>query len=149
MKEYLGKMRENAIAAYSTYVRSGRELQEARRMGLKDFVADVISQIYEGVTEAIADHDRRHAVGRINPPRRLADGSYDWGVQNIDFDIAITASDKKSGEGGGGLQVYVLNASGKQSKSHENTMTNKIKFSIPVALPAHDVSSGRPSGGIS
>jgi hypothetical protein len=113
-------------------------------MDLKDFVADVISQIRDGVTEAILRHDRQGAVGRINPVFPTDDGRPDWkgAVQNIEFDIAITASDKTGREGGGGVQVYFFNVSGKQSKSQENSMTNRIKFTIPVSLPAHAVSSG-------
>jgi hypothetical protein len=107
-------------------------------MDLKDFVADVISQIQDGVTEAINRHDRRKTVGRINP--KFPEDNWKDLVQKIDFDIAITATGKTSGEGGGGIQVYFFNASGKLSKSHENSMTNRIKFTIPVALPSHEVS---------
>jgi hypothetical protein len=104
-------------------------------MDLKDFVADVISQIQDGVTEAIRRHDERGTVGRINP--KFPEDNWKDLVQKIDFDIAITASGKTSGEGSGGVQVHFFNTSGKLSKSHENSMTNRIKFTIPVSLPAH------------
>jgi hypothetical protein len=110
-------------------------------MDLKDFVADVISQIQDGVTEAINRHDRRGTVGRINP--KFPEDKWKDLVQKIEFDIAVTESSKKSGEGGGGVQVHFFNASGKGSISKENSMTNRVKFTIPVALPSHEVSPER------
>ena len=104
-------------------------------MDLKDFVANVISQIVDGVTEAIRRHDERGAIGRINPI--FPGDSWKDLVKNIDFDIAITAGDKIAGEGGGGVRVHFFEAKGKLSKSYETAMTNRIKFSIPVSLPAH------------
>ena len=112
-------------------------------MDLKDFVADVISQIQDGVTEAIRRHDERGTVGRINP--KFSQDDWKDLVQKIDFDIAITTSGKISGEGGGRVQVYFFNAGAKQSKSHESSMTNRIKFTIPVSLPAHAVSPEKGS----
>jgi Trypsin-co-occurring domain 2 len=111
-------------------------------MDLKDFVADVISQLEDGLIEAINRHDAKNVPGRVNPVFKGADGQYDWksAVQNIEFDISVTVSDKKSGEAGAGVKVYVADISGKGSKSHEDTTTNRIKFTIPVSLPAHRVS---------
>ena len=110
-------------------------------MNLKDFVADVISQLEDGLADAINRHDRKNIPGRINPAFPKEDGSeYDWKsvVQNIEFDISVTVSETKSRELGGEVKVVsVLGGSGKRSKSHEDTTTNRIKFSIPIVLPAH------------
>ncbi len=118
-------------------------------MDLKDFVADVISQVTDGVIEAINRHDARRLPGRINPVFPAEGGEYDWksAVQNVDFDISVTVSDKKSGDAGGGVKVYVVDFNAKGSKAHENTMTNRIKFTIPVSFPSHAISHGtaRPS----
>jgi hypothetical protein len=56
-------------------------------------VADVISQIQDGVTEAIRRHDQQGTVGRINP--KFPEDDWKDLVQKIDFDIAITASDRR------------------------------------------------------
>ena len=55
-------------------------------MDLKEFVADVISQVTDGVLEAINRHDERKLPGRINPVFPTEGGDYDWksAVQNID-----------------------------------------------------------------
>jgi hypothetical protein len=107
-------------------------------MDLKDFIADVISEIQDGIIEAIRRHDKRGAPGRINP--KFHEDDWKSLVQNVDFDIAITATDKRSGEGEGKLQVYFFNTSGTLSKSNENSTTNRIKFTIPVSFPSHTVS---------
>jgi hypothetical protein len=68
------------------------------------------------VIDAINWHDARKLPGRINPIFQGKGGTYDWksAVQNIDFDISVTASDKESGEAGGGVKVYFADASGKR-----------------------------------
>jgi hypothetical protein len=114
-------------------------------MDLKDFVADVISQLTDGMIEAINRHDAKKIPGKINPVFPGESGELDWkgAVQNIEFDISVTVSDKKSGEATGGVKVYVADISGKGSKSREDTTTNRIKFTIPVSLPAHQISGSK------
>ena len=108
-------------------------------MDVKDFVADVISQICDGVTEAIHKHDAAGSVGRINPIFKDKSGKVDWAkhVQNIEFDISITEDAKTSGKAGGGIKVYFVSANASADKSRETSMVNRIKFTIPVSLPAH------------
>jgi hypothetical protein len=110
-------------------------------LDLKDFVADVVSQLTDGVIEAINRHDAKQIPGRINPIFEDSSGAYDWkgAVQNIEFDISVVVSEKKSGAFEAGAKVFVADLGGKRSKSHEDTMTNRIKFTIPVSLPAHKV----------
>jgi len=110
-------------------------------MDLKEFVADVISQTADGVNEAIERHRGKMLPGVINPIFEGPGGEYDWknAVQNVEFDISVTISDKESGDAGGGVKVYFADVSGKRSKSHEDTMTNKIKFTIPVTFPSQKV----------
>jgi Trypsin-co-occurring domain 2 len=130
------------LARFPAWVTTLFSRNGENKVNLKDFVADVICQVEDGLIDAINRHDRKHIPGRINPVFLKEGGSeYDWksAVQNIEFDISVTVSETKSRELGGEAKVYVLTGSGKRSKSHEDTTTNRIKFSIPVSLPAHAV----------
>ena len=108
-------------------------------MDLKEFGADVISQICGGVTDAINKHDETGSVGRINPVFKDRNGKVNWEkyIQNIEFEVSITEDTKVSGKASGGIKVYFVAADAGTDKSRETSMVNRIKFTIPVSLPAH------------
>ena len=57
------------------------------------------------------------------------------------FDVAVTASTKSEGGGGGGIKVLAFDLSGKISRSAENSTVSRISFSIPLLLPTTDILS--------
>jgi hypothetical protein len=108
-------------------------------MNLEDFVADVIGQLQRGVQKAIDDNK---GIGKVNAIVMHSDGSSDWNssIRNIEFDISVTASEKAAEGGHVGVHVYVLKGEAGASKAQENTMVNKIRFTIPIFLPSEPVS---------
>jgi hypothetical protein len=63
----------------------------------------------------------------------------DWSeyVRTVDFDVAVTVVDKTSGAAKGGLRIAsVVDFGGEAAKSYENSIVNKIKFSVPILFPA-------------
>ena len=57
-------------------------------------------------------------------------------VSNVDFDVAINIQDSQSKTGGANIEVFsVLNIGGKGEKGLIDTSTNRIKFTLPLALP--------------
>lgn len=56
-------------------------------------------------------------------------------VQEVKFDVAVTATTKKEGGGGGGIKVVALDLSGKIGRSAENSTVSRISFSIPILPP--------------
>lgn len=116
-------------------------------MQLDDFVATTLQQIVAGVQTAQASSTASGA--RINPqvevPTMRAPGSQkatglvDWEtgtlIQEITFDVAITAS--KSGESGAGLKIAIplVSAGLEGASSRQDSAISRIQFTIPVVLP--------------
>lgn len=113
-------------------------------MELKDFIREALSQIVQGVTEA------QNAVastgGEISPrystrqqsthqDLKLLKSEKGGIIQNVEFDVAVTATEGTGTRGGIGVFVgaFALGSQG-QSQS-ENSSLSRIKFSVPVTLP--------------
>lgn len=106
-------------------------------MELREFITETLVQIQEGVQGAI---DRRRAsansAGAINPV---------WGadanainadhLQKVDFDVAVTVTDKGGVSGKGGLKIFSFEMGAEASKSLEHSTASRIKFTVPI-IPA-------------
>jgi len=110
-------------------------------MQLKDFISETLSQLIDGVVEAQAKVQA--SGGRVSPHVRTPnDPKSLYGRTNdqlpvifVDFDISVEAQETKGTKGGIGVVTGMFNlGSGGESRENRQSM-NKIKFSIPVALP--------------
>jgi hypothetical protein len=116
-------------------------------MELRDFVAETLSQIADGVKEA--QGKARAAGARVNPPmtftradamRIIGDtgtGPERSPVIAVEFDVAVVATDGTAGGASGKLSVAPLvsiKVGGELSSSTQ--VTNRVQFMVPVSLPA-------------
>ena len=106
-------------------------------MELKDFVAETLKQIVKGVKAAQQSKDCEGAS--VNPKgfvlnissgqtQRVSDPK----PREIDFDVAlmvVEGSEKKAG-------LTVWGIGGGLSANSSNTSVSRIRFSVPVILPA-------------
>lgn len=107
-------------------------------MELKEFIANTITEIQKGVQLAIDQTE--NIKGAVNPV---------WGkqgmgrdnVQNINFDIAVTVSEKNGEQATGGIKVMGIGLDGKVNSSSENSYVSRIQFSIPI-IPTGQVIFG-------
>ena len=105
-------------------------------MDLKEFITETLISINEGVRDAIEKGDKDKIVGSINPTWI---GEINWKdqVEKVDFEVAVTTTDKTGASGKAGLKVFsIADLGGDASKSFEKGFVNKVKFSIPMLLPA-------------
>lgn len=115
-------------------------------MELKEFVAQSLVQICEGVKQAqreINQPNTLHAGGgaaaKINPelsafPEAHAGISVDSRpLQLVSFDVAVTVQDNT----GGGAGISVLGAQIGGQLSSSTGSTSRLQFAVPVALPRH------------
>ena len=111
-------------------------------MKLKDFIAETLKEILDGVVEAQQHYSTKGAsVNSPNIVYRTAEGSQILDrhtgqlAQLIEFDVAVTATEGTGTKGGIGVFVgpIVLGSQGKTDTS--NASVSRIKFSIPVLLP--------------
>jgi hypothetical protein len=115
-------------------------------MELKEFVTETLLSIFEGIEETINRLDTKGAAGTINPHWRGSRANWKKNVEKVDFDVAVTASDKISGSGKAGIEVFsIIKAGGEASKAVEQSTVSKVKFSIPVIFPASTRDAKPPS----
>jgi hypothetical protein len=111
-------------------------------MNLKEFVADTLKQIIDGVTEA--QEYGRQKDARVNPlhlPVRDQNGGVHSVIfradvaHPVEFDVAVTAAEERQAKGGVGVIIagWTLGASGQSKAGNEHV--SRIKFTIPVVLP--------------
>lgn len=97
---------------------------------LKEFVTETIKQVVEGAKEA--GHYLKENVDYEK------DGYFQIGngtMQKIDFDISVTSSESSKTEGKAGISIKVLDFGIKDAGGESSSSINKIKFSVPIAIP--------------
>ncbi len=108
-------------------------------MELREFVTETLIAIQEGVQEAIHRWTEGQRTGVINPVWNVKDGvTVDWKDYErvVEFDVAVTATDKAGATGKGGIKVFtVVDVGAEGSTSSERSTVSRIKFSIPIVPP--------------
>ncbi len=110
-------------------------------MNLKDFIKNTIASISEAIVESqeelkgknIIVNPEKTEIGKTGEKLLRKDG---WRyVQNLDFDILVTAEDKEGINGKGELKVAgLLSIGGGANSESSNQNQNRLKFTIPVAF---------------
>lgn len=110
---------------------------------LEDFITEVLGQIIKGVKNADAVAAEHEAI--INPPAYRSTQGYLYhdvdhnignSIEEIEFDIAITAVEKSEGKAGAGIFVSVIGLGAQTKEGLENSTISRIKFSVPIKLPS-------------
>ena len=110
-------------------------------MDLKEFISETMSAI----ADATNDLQEKYAADDIliNPPSaqsgnevyQAASEDYTFRrVQNIGFDVAVTASSKASKDGKAGIKVMSLEIGAEAGKSITSEQVSRVAFSIPITL---------------
>ena len=107
-------------------------------MNLREFVKETLIQIVAGVADAQSRPPGAQGDGGPTTSGAIVNPTRDEGVrviQDVEFDVAITASDAT--EAGGGLstalQVVGLRL-GASSASREESIS-RVRFSVPIVYP--------------
>jgi hypothetical protein len=112
-------------------------------MDLKDFVAETLVQIVEGVEDARKRVEDK-SVG-VNPQMATthdhagAQGLLHIGGQTfaqvVQFDVALTVLEGKGTKGGIGIFAGGIGLGSSGQSQTENSSVSRVKFSIPLVLP--------------
>ena len=108
-------------------------------MDLKEFIAETLVEIQQGVQLAIQKTRESQTNGVINPVWGTSKDVGASHIKEVKFDIAVTVSDKASGQVGGGIKVMGVSIGGDASESEERSHVSRIQFSIPVVPPVTEV----------
>ncbi len=106
---------------------------------LKDFVHNSLLQIMGGMKTARDDWQKQEerkmsGDGIICPAWNSSDDQPNH-VQEVKFDVAVTAATKTEGGGSGGIKVVALDLTGKINHSNENSTISRISFSVSILPP--------------
>lgn len=119
-------------------------------MELKEFISSSLTQIMEAVQEAQVNWEQSSGKGAINPAwdgtQRLRDHT-----QLVEFDVAVTTEQTKSGKGQAGIKIFSasIGADGEMASGHSSV--SRIKFALPIVAPVVIIHGGdvRPQAQIS
>ncbi|MBQ5606519.1 MAG: hypothetical protein IIU87_04830, partial [Prevotella sp.] len=86
--------------------------------------------------DAITANDAKIPTHNIaNKKNYIYEGDDYRHVIDVDFDVAITATETEGNEGGGGLKVAGLLSFGGNSENRvENQTISRVKYTIPLVL---------------
>ena len=119
-------------------------------MNLKEFIKETITEISGAITEC---NSELSGNGTVVNPRNVLGADYSsekiYGymakpteetdlrrpVHLVNFDVAVTATDKTGKKGGIGIAVGSIGLGAQGKSEAENVSFSKLTFSIPVALP--------------
>jgi hypothetical protein len=110
-------------------------------MELKDFIKGTLIEIVSGVKEAqntISDTGAyiNPMVNVSNSQRSIASyGGHKSAIYDVDFDIAVTASDSSGAKGGIGVFLGGVGIGTKADLNETNVSQNRIKFQVPISYP--------------
>jgi hypothetical protein len=108
-------------------------------MELKDFIAQSLSQIVEGIMEA----KKLSKGGKISPgvfPMgedqkwfRAADDIGDW-IEFVEFDVAVTVTEGEKDKSNIGVMAIIRAGMANESEASTSHVT-RLKFRVPVVWP--------------
>ena len=110
-------------------------------MKLEEFVSETIQQIIKGVISAQVY--ATNVSASINPEGIHQNGTGtayfnqktgNWG-QPIEFDISVTTKEEGEIKSGAGVFVSIFKVGVEGKDGQESSMSNRIKFTIPIFLP--------------
>lgn len=111
-------------------------------MELREFVAQTLTQVIDGVRDAQSQVDAPGAV--INPHvntshEQLGKQGFLWSsegpVQIVQFDVALTVVEGTGTKGGIGVFAGAISLGTSGESKNENSSVSRIKFSVPLRLP--------------
>lgn len=109
-------------------------------MDLKEFTKQTLVQIVEGVNEA-NNSIRDYGAKVINEASQKAEqfiytkDDNAINVIEVDFDVAIAATESEGANGRGGLKVAsFINIGGGIESKTENQIISRVKYTLPLVL---------------
>ncbi len=111
-------------------------------MELKEFTKQTLLQIIEGVKEAQNEALVKDAyINPVNLYTNKDDNTYvkinDKNIQvtDVNFEVEVSTIDENEKEGGAGIFVGSFKIGTRKSDTDKAIATNKITFTVPLALP--------------
>jgi hypothetical protein len=115
-------------------------------MELKTYISETLKHIIDGVKNAQEYAKDNNAVisgsefillnTKSSSTLVFWDQSDETPVQNIEFDVEVTTVENNEISGGMGIFVGPVSAGVKGGSKGQNSLTNHLRFSIPLKIPS-------------
>ena len=113
-------------------------------MQLDSFISETLKGIIKGIKDT-QDFAKQHDAV-VNPyfhpiqkDRLLVlydeQGQHPRAVNQINFDVAVTASEEKTASGGGGINVISVKIGAELLNKDEKQVVSRVQFSTYIVLP--------------
>ena len=116
-------------------------------MDLKTFVEETLCQLADGVVAAqkrleplgatVNPYFTADGNGNIKPCAAPKKGCVSPKLQAVDFDVAVTVSEKDSANGGAAISIIGAKLGMDGEKESSSSTVSRIHFQIVVDLPHH------------
>jgi hypothetical protein len=116
-------------------------------MELRDFVKTTLVEIMGAVFDAQVEWNQKCGKGVINPVWDGTERLFEH-VQEVDFDVAVTASSGSTGKAGAGIKVFSVDVGASGEKKVEASSVSRIRFKVPIVPPVEVVHGGKPKGAV-
>jgi hypothetical protein len=112
-------------------------------MELRDFVAESIKQIVDGVNEA--KHYAAEKGGTVNPERQIhnsnnaqsrTNAKTGASIETIEFDVAVTVTEGTQTKGSIGIFMGAVGLGSQGQSNAANSSITRLRFSVPISLPS-------------
>jgi len=110
-------------------------------MDIKEFVGSTLVQIIEGINDAKEKLKDSGAVISSKNVEGMRGGTLRNKITGdvvnlIDFDVAVSVNEKDAANGGAGINIAGVQFGGQLQNETVNQSVSRIKFSIPLTIPA-------------
>ena len=116
-------------------------------MNLKEFVTVTLTDIQEGVQDAIKYATDKRLNGVINPKFGDDTPYSDLEVERVEFDVAVTVKknedDKEKASLGARIYILETVVGSKRSKAKEESNITRVKFTVPIIPPVTVVDNSK------
>ena len=131
----------------NSHIRRLFSKEENHTMTIQEYTQDTVTQIVNAICEINKQVNKHGAFiaatdileANSNSITSMLGATDENGdehlITNIEFDIATTVSESKGNERGAGIKVNVLNLGINTRKEAQSQTLNRVKFSIPLAIP--------------
>ena len=108
-------------------------------MKLKDFVAETLKEILDGVVE-VQEHYEKHG-GSVNANYQyksdaLLTSATQQPAQMVEFDVLVTTHEGTESKAGIGVFMAAVHAGAAGKSDHSTASSSRIRFSVPIILPS-------------
>ena len=111
-------------------------------MQLREFIQSTLIDVLSAINDAQNELKSTFNNGAINPVWDISGATER--IHNLEFDIAVTVGNVKSGETKAGINVLGLDIGGAGNLQFQNSSVSRIKFSIPILAPVQIVTGINP-----